>query len=202
MKRALLVGIDAYPSSPLSGCVNDAHAMHDLLQCNDDASPNFDCKLLVAPSQAVTQAVLLTHLERLFARPADVALFYFSGHGTVDSRGAHLSTQSGGVSITDVLTLAAQNSVREVVIVLDCCFSGALGSVPAIDDKAELALLREGLSILTASRPDEPSEELSGEGDALPRGLFTSLVCDALAGGAADVIGDVTVAGVYAYVDQ
>jgi hypothetical protein len=33
-------------------------------------------------------------------------------------------------------------------------------------------------------------------------GLFTSLVCDALDGGAADVSGKVTVAGIYAYVDE
>jgi hypothetical protein len=33
-------------------------------------------------------------------------------------------------------------------------------------------------------------------------GLFTTLVCDALAGGASDPVGNVTVASVYAYVDQ
>ena len=34
------------------------------------------------------------------------------------------------------------------------------------------------------------------------RGLFSTRVCDALDGGAADVSGKVTVAGVYAYVDE
>jgi hypothetical protein len=34
------------------------------------------------------------------------------------------------------------------------------------------------------------------------RGIFTSLICDALDGGASDVCGNVTIAAVYAYVDQ
>jgi hypothetical protein len=58
------------------------------------------------------------------------------------------------------------------------------------------AALRGGLSILTASRSSRSSLEL-GE-----RGLFTELVCSALDGGAADILGNVTVASIYAYVDQ
>jgi hypothetical protein len=56
--------------------------------------------------------------------------------------------------------------------------------------------LRLGTSILAACRDKEFSVEKAG------RGLFSSLVCDALEGGAADVVGAVTVASVYAYVDQ
>src|SRR5690606_12626891 len=70
---------------------------------------------------------------------------------------------------------------------------GALGNPPDVDNTR--ALLREGISILTASRGDQPSVE-TGHG-----GLFTSLVVDALAGGAADVLGHVTVPSVYAHVE-
>ncbi len=34
MKKALVVGIDDYPSSPLGGCVNDANAIATLLETN------------------------------------------------------------------------------------------------------------------------------------------------------------------------
>jgi hypothetical protein len=58
------------------------------------------------------------------------------------------------------------------------------------------ASLREGLSILTASRSSQSSVE-HGES-----GVFTELVSSALDGGAADILGNVSVASVYAYVDQ
>jgi hypothetical protein len=58
------------------------------------------------------------------------------------------------------------------------------------------ALIREGVSVLSACRESEYAAEASGSG------LFTRLVCDALRGGAADVRGAVTGASIYAYVDQ
>ena len=99
-----------------------------------------------------------------------------------------------GVSMTDVLALANKSPVREVVIILDCCHSGAFGQIPAVNNTN--ANLREGISVLTASRSNEVAIESGGAG------LFTSLVCGALDGGAADTLGDVSAAGVYAYVDQ
>jgi hypothetical protein len=100
-----------------------------------------------------------------------------------------------GVSLSDVLALANRAAhIAEVAIIIDSCHSGWLGTVPAIDNTQ--ALLREGLSILSASRPSQVSLE---QGD---RGMFTELVCGALEGGAADILGNVSVASVYAYVDQ
>ena len=42
MRKALIVGIDNYPTSPLTGCVNDATAVAQSLRKNGDGSPNFD----------------------------------------------------------------------------------------------------------------------------------------------------------------
>ncbi len=208
MRRALLVGIDDYPSAPLSGCVNDAQAMAALLSKHEDGSPNFDCRLLVAPPAATTSGVLYKHIEQLFAHEADVALLYFSGHGTENNLGGYLVTPDAkqyreGVSMTDVLKLANDSKAKEVVIILDCCNSGTLGGVPVLGDANEVAVLREGVSILTASRSTQLSYEVAvdEDGDKV-QGLFTALVCGALDGGAADVVGNVTVASVYAYVDQ
>jgi hypothetical protein len=80
-------------------------------------------------------------------------------------------------------------------IVLDCCFSGAAGGVPQLGDSA--SALRHGLSILAASRGDQTSAETSDG-----RGLFSTYFCAALEGGAADVLGKVTVASVYAYLSE
>ncbi len=198
-KLALLVGIDDYPSAPLAGCVNDAGRMHDLLRRNHDDSPNFQCKKLLAPGATVTRAVLKKAVEDLFAKRADVCLFFFSGHGTANNLGGYLVTQDAkkydeGLSMMDVLTMANNSPARERIILLDCCQSGAMGQLPAIDN--DTAMLKEGVSILSACRESEFAVEKGGGG------LFTSQVCDALAEGAADVCGKVTVAGVYTYVDE
>ena len=55
-----------------------------------------------------------------------------------------------GVAMSDVLKLANDSKVAEVVLLLDCCFSCNLGNVPAVDNSK--SLLREGVSILTAGR--------------------------------------------------
>jgi hypothetical protein len=95
-----------------------------------------------------------------------------------------------GVAMSDVLQLANKSKAREIVILVDCCHSGHMGTIPAVNN--DQAMLREGLSILTASRGDQPSVEVAGGG------LFTSLVIDALEGGAADLLGDVAAPGIYA----
>ena len=200
MRRALLVGIDDYPSSPLAGCVNDAEAMEGLLRRHDDGRVNFDTQLLTSDQELITRPRLREGIEELFADPAEVALLYFSGHGTENDLGGYLVTSDAaaydeGVSLTDVLAGANRAShISEVAIIVDSCHSGWLGAVPAADNAH--ASLREGLSILSASRSSQASLE---RGD---HGVFTDLVCSALDGGAADILGNVTVAGIYAYVDQ
>jgi Caspase domain len=201
MRRALIVGIDDYEFSPLSGCINDAYKMVEILSRNQNGSPNFDCKEIVSSEESVTRSYLKEKIEELFSHEADVALFYFSGHGTANNLGGFLVTQDAnrydeGVSMTDILTYANQSKdkIKEVVIILDCCHSGALGNTPAVNN--EQTSLREGITILTASRSSQYAMEVGGGG------VFTSLVHEALNGGAADVVGNVTVASVYGYADQ
>jgi hypothetical protein len=200
MRRALLVGIDDYPSEPLAGCVNDAEAMQRMLRRHHDGAVNFDTQLLTSDREHVTRTRLREGIDELFADPADVALLYFSGHGTENDLGGYLVTSDAalydeGISLADVLALANRAAhISEVAIIIDSCHSGWLGTVPAVDNAH--ASLREGLSILSASRSSQASIE-RGES-----GLFTALVCSALDGGAADILGNVSVASVYAYVDQ
>lgn len=202
MRRALCVGIDEYKAALLRGCVSDATRMVAVLSRHQDGSPNFDCRLLTAPSGAPTDLVvrrtLREHLEQLFKDPAEVALLHFSGHGTVNNLDGYLVTQDAkqydeGVAMSEVLKMANDSKAHEVVIFLDCCFSGTLGNPPVIDNSK--AILREGISILTASRGEQPSVETGGGG------IFTSLLVDALDGGAADLLGSVSAPAIYAYVE-
>src|SRR6266478_3440296 len=156
MRRALCVGIDEYEFGSLAGCVNDAQRMAAVLRKHHDLSPNFDCRELIAPQGTknfITRSTLRDHLNQLFKDPADVALLHFSGHGTINNLDGYLVTQDAkkyddGVAMSDVLKLANDSKVAEVVLLLDCCFSGNLGNVPAVDNAK--SLLREGVSILTA----------------------------------------------------
>lgn len=99
-----------------------------------------------------------------------------------------------GVSMDEVLVLANQSRAKNKVVILDCCHSGAM-AVPALYGNST-AQLSEGLSVLTASRDNESSFEVNGSG------IFTSLISDALRGGAADVRGNITPGSLYAYVDE
>ncbi|MBN1349528.1 caspase family protein [candidate division KSB1 bacterium] len=203
MRRALIIGIDAYPNARLHGCVNDAQAMGEVLARNANGSKNFDCKLLTAGKIEIDEAALRYHIKELFSFPADVALFYFAGHGQFTTFGGYLVTQDikrydEGVPMDDLLKLANRATrkriIQEVVIILDCCHSGLAGN--AEEDDFSWAVLNEGVSILTASRGSQTADEIGGGG------VFTGMVCAALDGGAADVTGKVTVASVYTYVDE
>jgi hypothetical protein len=199
MRRALIVGIDSYKDSPLTGCVNDAHRIGELLARNADGSPNFDCRYLVSSATSIDRRTLANAVEELFATETDIAAFYYSGHGAIDLSGGYLLTPdaevySDGYAMRDLLAHAAKSLVREIIIILDCCYSGEFGNLSETGN--EQALLREGVALLAASRSYESAIEVGGAG------LFTGLVCDGLEGGAADILGRVTVGSLYAHVDM
>lgn len=201
-RRALLVGIDHYKDlSPLAGCVADATAMQDFLDVHEDGSPNYDCRLLVSSQTHVTRTVLRASWNELFDHFEGDALFFFSGHGSLTRVGGFLATyewerNDPGLPMDELLTLANQSKARSVLLILDCCHSGCLGNPAILQGVESQAHLREGVTILAASRPSEPSLENDGHG------VFTNLVLGALSGGAADVRGRVSAASIYAYAEQ
>lgn len=210
MKRALLVGIDHYPTlTPLGGCVADAAAMDELLQRHADGTPNWRTDLITsdAGQNDITRDSLRGRLTELFAsaRDADL-LFFFAGHGAKTSWGADLVTQdatanSYGVSMSDLVTLANDSPARSVTILLDCCFSGDTGNTPGLqaagvaeEFRLSKAVVRENVTIMAASRGIEASQEVGGHG------AFTRLLLDGLGGGATDHRGNVTALSLYGYV--
>jgi pimeloyl-ACP methyl ester carboxylesterase len=145
---ALLVGIDRYlpPVPALDGCVNDVRAIEELLEkrgATDAARPLV--KTLV--NEQATRAALIDGFENHLgaAGPEDVALFYYSGHGSQeptppewwDQEPDHLdetlvchdSRMPGQFDLADkelralIARLAARNP--HILIVLDCCHSGS-----------------------------------------------------------------------------
>jgi hypothetical protein len=199
MRRALIVGIDDYPDIPLRGCVNDALRLSQVLSRHHDGSLNFQCDVLTGPPEKISRALLRRKVSDLFGNPADVAFFHFSGHGTINGLGGYLVTPDYcdfdvGIAMTEVLALANQSDISETFITLDCCHSGAFGHVPAISN--DKTILSEGVSVITATRSGQEAIEEGGGG------VFTSLLVEALEGGAAGLLGEVSAASVYAYIEN
>ena len=199
MRRALVIGIDDYPSCPLQGCVNDAERLTEVLSRHHDSRLNFHCETVIAPPSPVTRPLLRQKISKLFKERADVAFLHFSGHGTVNGLGGYLVTPDYceydvGIAMTEILALANQSPVADVFITLDCCHSGAFGVLPAVsNDKVVLA---DGISVITATRSGQEALEEGGGG------VFTSLLVEALEGGAAGLLGEVSAASIYAYIDN
>lgn len=200
MRMALIVGIDYYEhSDPLFGCVNDAHSVKAVLERHDGGSINFDCKLLTGTNNndSVNRSALKDSIEELFKKDADVALFYFAGHGHIEPSGGYILASDAkrgdeGVCLSDILVYANSSPAKNKLIILDSCHSGIAGNQPSED----YANLSEGLTVLTASTKDQYASERDG------RGVFTTLFVDALNGSAANLVGDVTPGSIYAHIDQ
>lgn len=199
MRRALIVGIDEYPEHSLNGCVNDARRLERVLSRHHDGRLNFGCETLTAPPTEVSRPTLRQKISELLGHDAEVGFFHFSGHATLDGLGGYLVTPDYceydvGIPMTEILAMANDSPVGEVFITLDCCHSGAFGTTPEIS--SEKVVLSEGVSVITASRSGQEAIEEGGGG------VFTSLLVEALDGGAAGLLGEVSAASIYAHIDN
>lgn len=200
MKKALLIGINNYPGdNKLQGCIEDINQVKVAIERNGDGSPNFDVRMM---PDAQTSAKAMEAIEHLFLGDGDTALLYFSGHGYVNTTGAEIvmpqDISSGtqyytGIQMSSIMNIVNQSHIRNKIIILDCCHSGNMGKYDLRDAGS---ILQSGVSILTACREDETAMEAGGHG------LFTEMLCMALNGGAADYCGNITLGGVYAYIDR
>lgn len=201
MRKALCVGIDSYQSAPdLHGCVNDANSVKAALERNGDGTLNFDVKIMSATSENsyITRAALKSAIEELFRSESEIAVLYYSGHGSIDELGGYLCTSEvqnadEGLSLNDVMGIVANSKAQNNVIILDSCFSGALSNVHNMDN---YALLKNGTTVLAACGENEYATEKNGHG------VFTSLLVEALYGGAMNLLGEVSPGSIYSYIDQ
>lgn len=196
---ALVVGIDNYQQAQLQGAVNDAKMVAELLRHNEDGSDNFTTMQLTAPTDYIDRPTLRQKIKTLFSCDADIALFYFSGHGVMKSSGGYIATSDyqpddEGIPMKELAEIANKSAIKNKIIILDCCHSGSVGNNNSDGDKC--SQIANGITILTASRPQEGAIEYDGQG------VFTSLLIDALDGEAADLRGNITPGDLYSYIDR
>jgi caspase domain-containing protein/subtilase family protein len=145
VRRALLVGINDYAAvTPLHGTINDTVAMQSLL-VNRFGFESTNVKLLqnaAATHDGIVAAIRKQLIEP--SQPGDVAVFYFSGHGSYmkdvsgdESDGwdetivPQNSRQNGVFDISDdelnALFAELAGRTENVTVILDSCHSGTAG---------------------------------------------------------------------------
>lgn len=200
-KKALIVGINYYDTAGnLHGCVNDADAVNKVLARHMDGSKNFDVKMLASVDKAssISRRQLKENVIDLFKDDSEIAIFYFAGHGYVEESSGFLITSEcengdDGFPLDEVMKIANASKAKNKILILDSCYSGAAGMQHSL---GEMVLLSEGMTILTASSKDQYASEVNGSG------VFTTLLVDALNGGAANLLGEITPGSIYAHIDQ
>jgi len=172
-KKALVVGISDYPSSPLTNPVNDAKAVaKKLTTLGFDVDMKLDCS-----EEEFTAA----HRNFTDALSNDVAcaVFYFAGHGCEYQNRNYLITTTPCTNDRDlprkaVDAMEVQRGMEESgckfpVIILDCCRSFRItrSTRASLDGMAEMKAV--GSYIALACAPNKTAEDGSGA-----NGTFTA----------------------------
>jgi Caspase domain len=196
-RKALVVGMSNYRGEKeLRACVNDANEVSNLLKKNWDNTGNFQVLKKLNPDSTEE---LLVALNDLFKDPNEVALFYFSGHGILNAMGtANIATLDAthdlsGIPMSYILGLANKSPALNRIIILDCCFSGSIAEPQKFYQSEPLC---QGVTVLTACSEFEAAIALN------EFSTFTSLMIEALKGGAADLNGEITPGSIYSFIDQ
>ena len=167
----------------------------------DSAVGAFEVETLVNEASGEVQR----QLERFFSgrKPDDLLLLYFSCHGVKDPTGRlyFVTTntefellRSTGISASFVSEQMEYSRSKRIVVLLDCCYSGAFlkGFRARGDDAVAVEQLEgRGRAVITASRATEyafEADHLAAE-NAQPS-LFTGAIVEGLATGRADTNGD------------
>ncbi len=203
-KLALLIGVGnyEYDLNPLPGALKDVDAMQRVLQHPDmgDFSPENVTVLKNPPIQSMAMEIESTFSN---CQNSDLILLYFSGHGIKDDGGnlylasSQTCKHPNGELITSTTVSASfvhsrmnQSSSQRLVIILDCCFSGAFAqgmtikNDGCIDIKSQLG--GEGRVVLTSST----SSQYSFEEQASNHSIYTRYLVEGIEYGKADLDGD------------
>lgn len=212
-KFAIVVGIEKYAKDlpPAQFADRDALAIREHLLALGYPPRNI---ALLTGLQA-TRSGIAKHLETWLPRnvnPQSDVLFYFSGHGAPDptSSQAYLVPFDGdpeyladsAYPIKQVHSQLSRLKARQVVVVLDTCFSGAGGrSILAKGTRPLVATVDLGspaegrIAIITAAE----ANQISGVSQEQAHGLFTYYFLRGLNGAGKDGDGRITVKSIFDY---
>lgn len=192
---------------PLRCPENDADGLSQILVANGDFRPEDIHVLKNIPHwEALRQVNQVLHA----ATKDDLVLLYYSGHGKQDDNGRlHLASvntvadalESTSIPIESIRYMIDNSRSNKIVLILDCCYSGAAGQAffrGGIDDQLQRVSGGSGSYILTASTAVQAAREREGD----RYGLLTKHIIEGVQSGQADLDGDglVTMDELYQYV--
>lgn len=167
MYRALLICNSVFPLEPvqlprLSGPVRDGLAMWSTLT---DPETGLFLPENVEVHFESEKADILEAAEKFFRHsdPDDVLLFYYSGHGKRHRSNLYLCARNTTVDLlfsssipgAELRSIMEATPARSVIVILDCCHSGAFkGDPPRIPPEP---LSGKGRYVMTASGAAEPA---------------------------------------------
>lgn len=202
-RKAFLVGIEDYQSDyfpALDGVIDETKRLKELLSWHEECGRNFHCELMHTEGGDIDKGKLRQELITFFNQEGvGEGLLYFSGHGAVIGDIGYLCTSDAtpldpGISFFELQALAINSKINELVIIIDCCFSGEFFQL--ISQGENQTNLRKGLAILSGTGAKETAEMRNG------KSLFTQAIHHGLDGQAADLVGNVTVGNLYRNTDQ
>ncbi len=204
VRSALVIANKQFDDPALTQLRAPGHDADALARVLGNASiGGFDVELLTdADERTVRRRIAEFFAER---GHDDVLLLHFSGHGVKDARGRLFLTArdtrlsllgATGIPASFVNDQMAETQSKRVVLILDCCYSGAFARGTAVrgDDSVHVADefgAGNGRIVLTASSATEyafEGTELT-RSDAAPS-AFTGALVGGLETGAADLDGD------------
>ena len=185
--RALLIG-NTYPGTEdeLGGCDTDVYAMRSMLRTMPGTG--YTVTVLTNQNSAQIQSAIGTTFAD--ARPCDISLFYFSGHGT--SAGSLVGVGNSTVSVGALRAWLDEVPGTKIVII-DACYSGRMigksaGSLdPSAFNSAFIGgfssytkannLANNGYIVLTACSMKQKSLSLTDDSAGVSFGVFTYALC-------------------------
>jgi WD40 repeat protein len=203
----LLFGINEYVRfNKLNCAAQDAEALKKAFLAN--ANQLFsEVQTRLIEDQAATRKGILDGLDWLKdnVKEEDVAVVFYAGHGDSDDKGQfHLVTVDAhpkllpltAVSGPELKVRLAALKSRRVLVLLDACHAGAMGT----DDLArDLKRSDCGVAVLCAAEGTEVSLESIRDG----HGYFTKALLTGLEGEAGkNPAGEITLARLYAFVQE
>lgn len=203
-RKALIIAVSDYdpPSelNPLPFCRNDGEAVYEALKSKYDIPEKWK---LVGKVEGGKMKEAIFEFFRKNDEPDDTLLFYFSGHGIPDSYGDHFLGSSNineqlpdenGYNFLHLQENIKKTRARNVIAILDCCFSGAAeigkgGIEEAVKARGSMEKIFEegnGKCILASSLDGQSSYNMEGYDFS----KFTYFLIQGLKGGEGDSVND------------